>query len=396
MFEYAIIGGGIVGLATAYQLLLRHPGTKLVLFEKEKLWAAHQTGHNSGVIHSGLYYKPGSMKARMAGEGNRSMIAFCREQGIPFDVCGKLVVATDDAEVALLDNLEARGRENGLQLSRLTGREAQRVEPHVSARAALHLATTGITDYRLVCDRLAELVREMGGELRLGEEVATIESKADRVVLRSKRSEAEARFLIACAGLQSDRVARKERLDPRARIVPFRGEYYELRPERRELVRGLIYPVPNPAFPFLGVHLTRMIDGSIHAGPNAVLAFAREGYRKTDINLADLASALSFPGFWRMAWRNLGEGWGEMRRSWSRELFVRSLRKLVPGINEQDVTPAGGGVRAQALLPSGELVDDFLFVHGTRSLHVCNAPSPAATASLEIGRAIVNEVGKRR
>jgi L-2-hydroxyglutarate oxidase len=395
MYDFCVVGGGIVGLATAFHLLEAFPGRRLVLVEKEAQWASHQTGHNSGVIHSGLYYRPGSLKARLAREGNRGMVEFCRREGIRVEICGKLVVATEERELAPLEKLYRRGLENGLAVRRVGADEAREIEPHANVVGAIHLPTTGITDYRQVCDRLAAAVGQGGGELRPSTEVRSIGRTDGGVVVTTARGEIAARFLIACAGLQSDRVARSEGLDPEARIVPFRGEYYELRPEKRHLVRGLIYPVPNPDFPFLGVHLTKMIDGSVHAGPNAVLAFAREGYRKGSVSPRDLGAALLYPGFWRMASKNLSEGWKEMRRSWSRRLFVESLQRLVPDITLQDVVPAEAGIRAQALKSNGELVDDFLFVHGPRSLHVCNAPSPAATASLEIGRLIVEEVRGR-
>lgn len=396
MYDYAVIGGGIVGLATAAELLRLHPGKRLLLVEKEVRWAAHQSGRNSNVIHSGLYYKPGTLKAKMAVAGNRSMVEFCRAHDIPHDVCGKLVVATSEAEVPLLDALEKRGRENGLEVKRTDREGARAIEPHVRAVSALHIPSTGITDYRAVCEKLALIARERGAELLTGVELLAIEDRADSVILRTTAGEKEARFVIACAGLQSDRVARSEGLEPGARIVPFRGEYYELREEKRELVRGLIYPVPNPDFPFLGVHLTRMIDGSVHAGPNAVLALKREGYNRTSFSLRDVAATFAYPGFWRMASRNLREGTKEMARSWSTTRFVHSLQQLVPEITVDDVVPAAAGVRAQALRRNGDLVDDFLFVHGRRSLHVCNAPSPAATASLEIARAIVSEVAARK
>lgn len=395
LYDYAVVGGGIVGLATAAELLRLHPGKRVILIEKEEHWAAHQSGRNSNVIHSGLYYKPGTLKAKMAVAGNRSMVEFCRVHDIPHDVCGKLVVATSEGEIPLLDALERRGRENGLEVTRTDGEGARSIEPHVRAVAALHIPSTGITDYRAVCEKLAASAREEGGELLTGVELLAIEDRAGSVLLRTTAGEKEARFVIACAGLQSDRVARSEGLEPGARIVPFRGEYYELREEKRELVRGLIYPVPNPDFPFLGVHLTRMIDGSVHAGPNAVLALQREGYSRTSFSLRDVAATFAYPGFWRMASRNLREGMKEMARSWSRTRFVRSLQQLVPEITVDDVVPAAAGVRAQALKRNGELVDDFLFVHGRRSLHVCNAPSPAATASLEIARAIVSEAAAR-
>ncbi|MGA7615529.1 MAG: L-2-hydroxyglutarate oxidase [Thermoanaerobaculia bacterium] len=391
MYDFAIVGGGIVGLATAFHLSKRFPESKLVVLEKEPRWAAHQTGHNSGVIHSGIYYKPGSLKARLATDGNRSMVEFCRQEGIPHEVCGKLIVATAEDELPRLEALFRRGGENGLHVRRLTGSEAEKIEPHVRCLEALHVPSTGIVDFSAVCDRLAERLAAQGTDLRLSTAVTSI--RHDGVHhLQTAGGEIQADYLIGCAGLQSDRFAQLDGVDPGAKIVPFRGEYYELLPERRNLVRGLIYPVPDPAFPFLGVHFTRMIDGSVHAGPNAVLAFQREGYRKRDISLRDSWDTLTFAGFWKLAAKYWKYGMDEMVRSFSKGAFVRSLQKMIPEIGRDDLVPAGSGVRAQALRPDGALVDDFLLVRGERSLHVCNAPSPAATASLEIGRTIVESI----
>lgn len=388
MHDCLIIGGGIVGLATAHSLLERQPGLRLILLEKESELAQHQTGRNSGVIHSGIYYKPGSFKAKFARAGARSMVEFCRAQGIRHDVCGKVIVATREAELPQLEKLFQRGLENELPVRRLTADEVRETEPHVRCLAGLKVPTTGIVDYRAVCAKLAVLVRERGGQIELGTRVARVTSSAQSHRIQTSRGDFEARFLINCAGLHSDRVARLAGVQTQARIVPFRGEYYELVPERRHLVKTLIYPVPNPAFPFLGVHFTRMIDGSVHAGPNAVLAFKREGYHKTDVSLRDSWETLTYGGFWKLARKNWGEGWMEMRRSFSKAQFVRSLQQLIPEVQEADVVPTHAGVRAQALQPDGGLVDDFLFVEERNAIHVCNAPSPAATASLEIGRTI--------
>lgn len=388
MHDCLIIGGGIVGLATAHSLLERQPGLRLILLEKESELAQHQTGRNSGVIHSGIYYKPGSFKAKFARAGARSMVEFCRAQGIRHDVCGKVIVATREAELPQLEKLFQRGLENELPVRRLTADEVRETEPHVRCLAGLKVPTTGIVDYRAVCAKLAVLVRERGGQIELGTRVARVTSSAPSHRIQTSRGDFEARFLINCAGLHSDRVARLAGVQTQARIVPFRGEYYELVPERRHLVKTLIYPVPNPAFPFLGVHFTRMIDGSVHAGPNAVLAFKREGYHKTDVSLRDSWETLTYGGFWKLARKNWGEGWMEMRRSFSKAQFVRSLQQLIPEVQEADVVPTHAGVRAQALQPDGGLVDDFLFVEERNAIHVCNAPSPAATASLEIGRTI--------
>lgn len=392
MYDFAIIGGGIVGLATTAALANRFPSSRICLIEKESKWAAHQSGHNSGVIHSGIYYKPGSMKAAMARAGNRSMAAFCAANGIAHDICGKLIVATSDSELPRLEALFARGLEHGLPVSRLTAAAVREIEPHVRAIAGVRVPTAGIADYIGVCRCLADSARDSGADLQLSTRLVAIRHEADVVVLETNKGSVATKFVINCAGLHSDRVAKLDALDPGAKIVPFRGEYYELKPDRRHLVRNLVYPVPNPDFPFLGVHFTRMIDGSVHAGPNAVLAFKREGYRKTDINLRDFGEVMLFPGFWKLAARNLGEGLKEMARSVSKRLFLRSLQQLIPEIELDDLVPAHAGVRAQALKNDGSLVDDFLIVRRERSLHVCNAPSPAATASLEIAREIVKQV----
>ncbi|HVK04016.1 MAG TPA: L-2-hydroxyglutarate oxidase [Armatimonadaceae bacterium] len=394
MYDFAIVGGGIVGLATGYALARRHPGARLLVVEKEPGWAAHQTGHNSGVLHSGVYYKPGSLKARLAREGGRRMVAFCREHDIAHEICGKVIVAADGAEMARLDALAERGRANGVAALRTDATGLRKIEPHARGGAALVVPEAGIVDYRAVAERLADLLAGHGADLRTGTRVTGLDTHADAVTLRTTGGEFPARFLVNCAGLHSDRVARLGGVDPRLRIVPFRGEYYDLIPERRGLVRALIYPVPNPAFPFLGVHLTRMIDGTVHAGPNAVLALKREGYRKTDADLRDLLETLTYPAFYRLALRHFGEGAKEVWRSLSKAAFVRSLQRLVPEVRAQDVMPAHAGVRAQALADDGTLVDDFALVSGPRAVHVCNAPSPAATASLAIGDAIADEIAR--
>ncbi len=389
MFDYAIIGGGIVGLATAEALSRGGGGRKIVVFEKEAETACHQTGRNSGVIHSGIYYKPGSFKARFAREGSRSMVEFCREHGIKHEVCGKVVVATRAAELPQLEKLFQRGLENGLAVSKLTAEQVREVEPHVRCLAGLKVTATGIVAYKEVCAKYAELVRHRGGTVMLGTRVTRVGEVKGTHRLETTRGGFEARFLINCAGLHSDRMARLAGLRPQARIVPFRGEYYELVPAKRHLVKALIYPVPNPDFPFLGVHFTRMIDGTVHAGPNAVLAFKREGYHKTDFSARDTWETLTYAGFWKLARKNMDEGLMEVRRSFSKALFVQSLQQLIPEVQTDDVVPTHAGVRAQALLPDGGLVDDFLFVEGRNAIHVCNAPSPAATASLEIAKAVV-------
>ena len=384
MTDVLIIGGGIVGLATAHATLLRFPGKQVIVLEKEDRLAMHQTGRNSGVIHSGIYYKPGSFKARFCMAGNASTVAFCQEHGIAHDICGKVIVATEPGEMPGLDKLYQRGLEHGLAVRRLTLEELHEIEPHCAGIAALHVPATGIVNYAEVVAKLATLVKIAGGEIRCGTKVTGIRGN----VIETTAGTFETRQIINCAGLHSDRLARLAGADVEARIIPFRGEYYTLKPAKAELVRTLIYPVPNPLFPFLGVHCTRMIDGSVHLGPNAVLAFAREGYTKTTINLRDLAETLTFPGFWKMAVRNWRDGLHEIVRSYSRAAFVRSLQRLVPAITEADVQPCTAGVRAQALHADGALEDDFLIIEKPGAIHVCNAPSPAATAALEIGKAV--------
>jgi (S)-2-hydroxyglutarate dehydrogenase len=388
-----IVGGGIVGLATAFQLSHRFPDTRITVLEKENEVGRHQTGHNSGVLHCGLYYKPGSVKARLAVSGIRQMVAFCQENGIPHEVCGKLVVAADDSEVPRLKNLEERGRANGLEGLRLLSREEMReIEPHAGGVAALRVPQEGIVDYARVCAALVAKLEARGARVVTGARVTRLSPVNGGWVAGTSAGEFQAKFLINCAGLHCDRVSELagERRD--MRILPFRGEYYQIRPDRQSLVRNLIYPVPDPQFPFLGVHFTRLIHGGIEAGPNAVLAFAREGYRKTDFNLRDLVDALTYRGFWRFLRRYPSMAWFELRRSFSRELFCRSLQRLVPEIQPDDLATGGSGVRAQAIAPEGELVQDFRFIQRENALHVLNAPSPAATASLAIGAEIAGMV----
>lgn len=387
MKSATIVGGGILGLAVAERLARQ--GRTVTLLEKEDRWAAHQTGHNSGVIHAGPYYAPGSLKAELCRAGNRSMAAFAAEHGIPHEIGGKLIVAVSEKELPGLDRLAARAAANGVP-SRLVGpEEAREFEPDVAAVRALRVETTGIVDYSAVSRRLAELSDRLGAELLTGAQVRRISVTGGGVEVEHDRGTTRSDVLINCAGLQADRVARLAGIDPEVRIVPFRGEYYELREERRGLVRGLIYPVPDPDLPFLGVHLTRGIDGGVHAGPNAVLALAREGYRWSDIRLADAWDAASYPGFLRLARRNLGTGAAEVARSFSRTLFARSLSRLVPAIGRDDIVRSGSGVRAQAMRRDGSLADDFVIQQAPRQLHVLNAPSPAATSSLEIAARIV-------
>jgi (S)-2-hydroxyglutarate dehydrogenase len=392
LHDFIIIGGGVVGLATARALGRRQPAARVLVIEKETEIAQHQTGRNSGVIHSGLYYPPGSLKARFARAGGRSMVEFCQEHQIPHEICGKVIVATRESELPLLENLFRRGLQNGLPVGRMEAAQVREIEPHVRCLAGVRVPSTGIVSYRQVSAKLVELIQQEGGTVELGAPVEAIAPTAQGHRVQTRRGPFEARFLVNCTGLHSDRMAQLAGVTPGAKIVPFRGEYYELVPKKRALVNGLVYPVPNPEFPFLGVHFTRMIDGNVHAGPNAVLAFKREGYRKTDFSPRDFAETMTYGGFWRLARRHFAEGMKEMYRPVSKAAFLRSLQQIIPEITCDDVVPTQAGVRAQALRADGQLVDDFLIVPGLNSLHVCNAPSPAATAALEIGEAIADRL----
>jgi len=392
MYDFTIIGGGIVGLSTAMALGKRYANARILVLEKESKWAFHQTGNNSGVIHSGIYYKPGSFKAKFCRDGSRSMVEFCQEHEIAHEVCGKVIVATDEQEIPRLENLYKRGLENNLEVKRISAEEVKEIEPHVTCVGGIKVFSTGIANYKQVCLKYAELIEKQGGELRLNTKVEKISRSGKNQVLETNNGTFETRFVINCAGLHSDRVAKLAKVDPQAKIVPFRGEYYELTPEKRYLVKTLIYPVPNPDFPFLGVHFTKMIDGSVHAGPNAVLSLKREGYKKTDFDLRDFAEVMTYPGFWKLAAKHADEGIQEIIRSFSKAAFTRSLQKLIPEVKSEDLVPCHAGVRAQALMNDGKLVDDFLIVQDQNSVHVCNAPSPAATSSLEIGKAIVAQI----
>jgi L-2-hydroxyglutarate oxidase len=394
LYDFIVIGGGIVGLSAAMALSHNHPDAQILVLEKEADWAPHQTGHNSGVIHSGIYYKPGSFKAKFSREGNLSLVQFCQKHSINYDICGKIIVATETDEIPLLENLYQRGLANELQVEKITAEAVKEIEPHVSCLAAIRVPSTGIVSYKQVCQKYAELIKLNGGELRLNTKVERIITKDQTHILETNQGSFETKFIINCAGLQSDRIAKLSQIDPQIQIVPFRGEYYELVPEKRYLVKHLIYPVPNPNFPFLGVHFTRMIDGTIHAGPNAVLSLKREGYHKTDIDLRDAAEVLTYPGFWKLAVKYYGVGIEEIIRSFSKAAFVKSLQRLIPEIEAKDLIPTHAGVRAQALANDGKLVDDFLLIKKPNALHVCNAPSPAATSSLAIGEAIAAEIFK--
>jgi len=392
MTRFVVIGAGIVGLATAHRITLDHPGATVTVIDKESHVAAHQTGHNSGVIHAGVYYKPGSLKARLCAAGRASMVDFCAEHGIAHEVCGKLIVAADESEVARLRALHERAVANGLPARLVSAAEAKEFEPEIRCVEALRVDSTGIVDYTAVCKTLADLAEKAGASVRLGTRVTGISSRGAEQIVHTTAGDVVADVLVNCAGLHADRVARLAGVEPPARIVPFRGEYFELTPERRSLVRGLIYPVPDPQFPFLGVHLTRMIDGTVHAGPNAVLALAREGYGWGKINPRDIADFVGYGGLWRLARKHFGYGMTEVRRSLSRRRFAESLARLVPAVTEADLVPAGAGVRAQAIAKDGALVDDFLIVARERQVHVLNAPSPAATSSLEIAKHIVAQL----
>ncbi|WP_424183754.1 L-2-hydroxyglutarate oxidase [Actinokineospora sp. G85] len=392
MGDVLVVGGGILGLATAREAV--RAGHRVTVLEKEARWAAHQTGHNSNVVHAGLYYAPGSVKARMSVAGNRSIAEYAREHGVPFDQCGKLVVATVDSELPALHELARRARANDVPARLITQAEAREHEPEVACVAALRVESTGIIDFPAVCAAMVAELTEAGADLRLSTPVLGIRpGRGGGVEVATGSEVLRGTALVNCAGLHSDRVARLAGVVPRARIVPFRGEYYELRPERTGLVRGLIYPVPDATLPFLGVHLTRMLDGSVHAGPNAVLALKREGYRWRDASPRDLAETATFPGTWALARRYAyPTGLDEVLRSLSRKRFAASLAKLVPAVGEDDIVRAGSGVRAQALLPDGSLVQDFLIETAPNQVHVLNAPSPAATCALEIGKHIAAQL----
>jgi len=383
--EVVVIGGGIVGLATAYQILQRNPDTGVVVLEKEEALAQHQTGRNSGVLHSGIYYKPGSLKATNCRAGKDAMVDFCEAEDIPYDLCGKVVVATESAELPILDAIYARGRANGVTCEMIGPERLRELEPYAAGIRAIHVPETGIVDYRIVCERLADRIRERGGEIITGACVERIVPLEGRSQLHATGTEVEARVVVNCAGLHSDRVAKLSGTSPDVQIVPFRGEYYKLAPGAQSLCRGLIYPVPNPDFPFLGVHFTRMIDGSVECGPNAVLAFSREGYTHSDVSARDMFETLSYPGFLRLASTYWKTGTAELWRSFSKQAFVRALQTLIPEIRSEHLEAAPAGVRAQAVTRDGTLLDDFLIEETEHAVNVCNAPSPAATASLSIG-----------
>ncbi len=389
--EVLVIGAGIVGLATALEAIRRFPGVRIIVVEKENRVAAHQIGHNSGVIHSGIYYKTGSLKARNCVAGAASMKRFCQEHGVAYEECGKLVVATTSEEVPRLEALHERGNGNGVPGLRMMQRdEFREIEPHCEGLRALHVPSTGIVDYTAVAQKYAELIALAGGEVVCNAKVVGLREDNGANVVETQAGAFRAEYVINCAGLYSDSIARMAGVETNLEIVPFRGEYYEVRAERRSLIKNLIYPVPDPRFPFLGVHFTRRVNGSVEAGPNALLAFRREGYTGTAPDLGEAMDTLRFPGFWKMARRYWRKGIAEQYRSWVKSAFVKALQKMVPELQDSDLTQGGSGVRAQAVDANGNLVDDFHFIHSDNIVHVCNVPSPAATASLEIGREIVD------
>jgi L-2-hydroxyglutarate oxidase len=391
----AILGGGIVGLATAVNLIERYPGRRVLVLEKEAEVGQHQTGHNSGVLHSGIYYKPGSLRAVNCRTGKRAMEVFCARHGIPHEICGKVIVAVNEQELPALERIYERGQQNGVRCEMIGPERLKELEPHAAGVKAIHVPEAGIVNYRQVALKMAELVRLAGGEVRTGAKVLGLAATTDQVAVQTTAGDFTADYVVSCCGLYSDRVARLAGQRLSTQIVPFRGEYYELVPAAQHLCRNLIYPVPDPSFPFLGVHFTRMIEGGIECGPNAVLAFAREGYRKTDINLRDLCETLAFAGFRKLAWKYWRVGAGEMWRSWSKAAFVRALQHLIPEIKSEHLVPARAGVRAMSVARDGAMVDDFVIQPDGRVIHVLNAPSPAATSALNIGRLVADKLAEQ-
>jgi len=390
--DFIVVGGGIVGLATAWQLMQQFSDAKITLLEKENRVGSHQSGRNSGVLHSGIYYKPGSLKAVTCRAGKAAMEEFCREHSVRYETCGKIIVAVNELEVPRLQSIHERGVENGVTSHWLDAAAIREIEPHAAGIRGLHVPESGIVDYPAVCEKLSELLTASGHVVRLSREVTGIQADSKQVTVSCGNERLKAGFLVTCGGLYSDRLVRLSGLKPPAQIVPFRGEYYELKSDRRHLCRNLIYPVPDPKFPFLGVHFTRMIGGEVECGPNAVLALAREGYSWGQVRIGDLAESLTYGGFLRLATRHWRMGLGEIQRSLFKSAFVKALQRLLPDIQASDLTPCRAGVRAQALAADGSMIDDFLWVTAPRMVHVCNAPSPAATASLEIGRIIAQRV----
>ena len=392
IYDFCIIGGGIVGLATAMELLKRQPGASLVILEKEASLARHQTGHNSGVIHAGIYYAPGSLKAELCKRGAQATQDFCREHGIRYEICGKMLVASTPLEMQRMQALYERSQLNGLKVERLDGEELRRREPNIVGLGALFLDATGIVDYRQVCEAMARVIRSNGGEIHLQKTVTAIQEHTDSVTVSTADSVWQARKLVACAGLQSDRLAKLAGVPIDHQIIPFRGEYFRLPASKNDIVNHLIYPIPDPDLPFLGVHLTRMIDGSVTVGPNAVLGLGRENYRKSSINWRDVAQYATFPGFWRTLGQNLRSGTQEMKNSLFKRGYLELCRKYCPSLVVEDLLPYEAGIRAQAVMRDGSLVHDFLFAETARMVHVCNAPSPAATSAMPIGEMIAERI----
>lgn len=386
------IGGGIVGLSAAFKFSDRFPDKKITLLEKENEICLHQTGRNSGVIHSGIYYKPGSLKAKTCRTGKAQLEAFCEEHGVKYERCGKVIVAVDPSQIERLENIQRRGIDNGIPCELIGKERLNELEPHAAGVKAIHVPETGIVDYVGMCQTLASILRERGNEIVLNAKVLSAKETAGEVVVESTQGAYTTALMVNCAGLHSDRLVKNSGQKPTAKIVPFRGEYFELKPAAEHLCKNLIYPVPDPSFPFLGVHFTRMVLGGVECGPNAVLALAREGYRKTDLSISDLFETLGYSGFRKLATKHLKMGMQEMMRSASKSLFVKSLQELIPEIRSQDIVPAPSGIRAQAVLADGSLVDDFSFIETDRIVHVVNAPSPAATASLAIGDHVVEHL----
>jgi L-2-hydroxyglutarate oxidase len=393
--DLAVVGGGIVGLAVGYQFTRQFPGRRVILLEKEAELAAHQTGHNSGVLHSGIYYKPGSLKAVNCRNGKKAMEAFCASEGVDYEICGKVIVAVIEEELPTLERIYERGKANGVTCAMIDQARLLELEPHAAGIKAIHVPETGIVNYRQVCKRLGERIQERDGEIMLRAKVTGIHANGAGIVVKSTKREILATCVVNCAGLHCDRVTRMSGRNPGVKIVPFRGEYYALKPAAYHLCKNLIYPVPDPSFPFLGVHFTRMTDQSVECGPNAVLAFAREGYLKTDVNVGDLVESLTYSGFLKLAAKYWKTGLGEMWRSVSKAAFVKALQRLLPNIRAEDLEPAPAGVRAQAVAPDGNMVDDFLIQETERVINICNAPSPAATASLNIGKLIAERLASR-
>jgi len=392
MFDFAVVGAGIVGLSTARQLQVRHPGKRIIIFEKEAAVAQHQSGRNSGVIHAGIYYAPGSLKARFCREGVEATIAFCKQHDVPYEQCGKLIVATDDAEHERLLDLFERARLNQLDVELIDGAELRHLEPAITGRSGIRLKTTGIVDYPMMCEKMAAEFIAQGGTLRLSTNVTGLVETADEITIQTPRGSISAQYLVVCGGLMADRLTRMLNIDVDFRIIPYRGEYYQLPPEKSDIVSHLIYPVPDPSLPFLGVHLTRMIDGSVTVGPSARQGWKREGYATINFNFRDAWEQLSYIGFWRITWKYLKTGLMEIRNAFWKPAYLKLIQKYCPSITVRDLRPYRTGVRAMAVRKDGTMVSDFLFAESKRSLHVCNAPSPAATSAIPIGNFICDKI----